>query len=152
MSTIQPHVLCLETTATAADFDTRRATGRRELERRQEQMRGGGRSGGCEEGLYVATVRLSCPRARHVASIRGRRTRPPLSRSKLTVFYCPTTDRYDYYDDGFGFCKPKPEPQQQSESLGSALFGDRLWDSPFQVSSFALHLWRLAVTDYDHVY
>ncbi|ORY89710.1 hypothetical protein BCR35DRAFT_287713 [Leucosporidium creatinivorum] len=41
---------------------------------------------------------------------------------------------YDYYDEGFGFCKPKPEPKQQSESLGSALFGDRLWDSPFQIN------------------
>lgn len=41
--------------------------------------------------------------------------------------------RYDYYDDGFGFCKPQDAPKKQAESLGSVLFGDRLYDSPFEV-------------------
>ncbi|SCV69947.1 BQ2448_1341 [Microbotryum intermedium] len=41
---------------------------------------------------------------------------------------------YDYYDPQFGFCQPKPgPPKKQAESLGSVLFGDRLYDSPFNV-------------------
>ncbi|KDE07684.1 hypothetical protein MVLG_02143 [Microbotryum lychnidis-dioicae p1A1 Lamole] len=41
---------------------------------------------------------------------------------------------YDYYDPHFGFCQPKPgPPKKQAESLGSVLFGDRLYDSPFNI-------------------
>lgn len=41
---------------------------------------------------------------------------------------------YDYYDPRFHFCQPEGGPQQQSESLGSIMFGDRIFSSPFQVS------------------
>ena len=40
---------------------------------------------------------------------------------------------YDYYDPMFNFCQPEGGPQSQPESLGSILFGDRIWDSPFKV-------------------
>ncbi|CDS11523.1 hypothetical protein LRAMOSA03786 [Lichtheimia ramosa] len=40
---------------------------------------------------------------------------------------------YDYYDPRFHFCQPEGGPQQQSESLGSIMFGDRIFSSPFQL-------------------
>jgi hypothetical protein len=40
---------------------------------------------------------------------------------------------YDYYYEPFHFCQPEGGPQKQSESLGSILFGDRIFNSPFQV-------------------
>ncbi|KAF9199110.1 hypothetical protein BGZ49_010815 [Haplosporangium sp. Z 27] len=40
---------------------------------------------------------------------------------------------YDYYDPQFGFCEPKEE-KAQAESLGSILFGDRIWNSPYQIN------------------
>jgi transmembrane 9 superfamily protein 2/4 len=40
---------------------------------------------------------------------------------------------YDYYFKSFNFCKPKDGPKKQSESLGSILFGDRIFDSPFEL-------------------
>ncbi|KAI9316908.1 hypothetical protein BX666DRAFT_2136548 [Dichotomocladium elegans] len=40
---------------------------------------------------------------------------------------------YDYYDPRFHFCQPENGPQKQSESLGSILFGDRIFTSPFQL-------------------
>lgn len=40
---------------------------------------------------------------------------------------------YDYYHQSFHFCKPKDGPKKQSESLGSILFGDRIYDSPFEL-------------------
>ncbi|KAI9317096.1 hypothetical protein BX666DRAFT_1857790 [Dichotomocladium elegans] len=41
---------------------------------------------------------------------------------------------YDYYDERFHFCKPKGGPQTQTESLGSILFGDRIFSSPFELT------------------
>ncbi|KAF9941767.1 hypothetical protein BGZ67_004105 [Mortierella alpina] len=40
---------------------------------------------------------------------------------------------YDYYDPMFAFCQPKEGPKAQAESLGSILFGDRIWNSPFKI-------------------
>lgn len=40
---------------------------------------------------------------------------------------------YDYYHPLFHFCKPKDGPKQISESLGSILFGDRIFSSPFEL-------------------
>ncbi|KAF9900433.1 hypothetical protein BX616_002595 [Lobosporangium transversale] len=40
---------------------------------------------------------------------------------------------YDYYYPMFHFCKPKDGERSQAESLGSILFGDRIWDSPFRI-------------------
>ncbi|KAK9462245.1 uncharacterized protein V1516DRAFT_674118 [Lipomyces oligophaga] len=41
---------------------------------------------------------------------------------------------YDYYHPAFHFCKPtNREPKKQAESLGSILFGDRIFDSPFDL-------------------
>lgn len=39
----------------------------------------------------------------------------------------------DYYTPQFCFCPPKDGPKKQSESLGSILFGDRIFDSPFEL-------------------
>ncbi|KAG0175312.1 hypothetical protein DFQ28_001841 [Apophysomyces sp. BC1034] len=40
---------------------------------------------------------------------------------------------YDYYDPRFQFCQPKEGPIKQWESLGSILFGDRIFNSPFEL-------------------
>lgn len=40
---------------------------------------------------------------------------------------------FDYYHPGFHFCKPENEPKAVSESLGSILFGDRIYTSPFEL-------------------
>jgi len=42
---------------------------------------------------------------------------------------------FDYYHPAFHFCRPDPEPPKDvSESLGSIIFGDRIFNSPFQLS------------------
>jgi transmembrane 9 superfamily protein 2/4 len=41
---------------------------------------------------------------------------------------------YDYYYESFHFCRPEDGVKSQSESLGSILFGDRLYSSAFEVS------------------
>ncbi|KAH9929506.1 endosomal P24A protein [Epithele typhae] len=41
---------------------------------------------------------------------------------------------YDYYNEGFNFCKPEGGPKKEPESLGSILFGDRIFNSPYEVS------------------
>lgn len=40
---------------------------------------------------------------------------------------------YDYYYPKFHFCQPKNGPKKQSESLGSIIFGDRIFNSPFEI-------------------
>lgn len=40
---------------------------------------------------------------------------------------------FDYYHPAFHFCRPEPQPEYVSESLGSILFGDRIMTSPFEV-------------------
>jgi transmembrane 9 superfamily protein 2/4 len=41
---------------------------------------------------------------------------------------------FDYYDERFHFCQPEGGPKKQTESLGSVLFGDRIFTSKFKVS------------------
>ncbi|KAF6762985.1 endosomal P24A protein [Ephemerocybe angulata] len=40
---------------------------------------------------------------------------------------------YDYYNPLFRFCEPEGGPKKQSESLGSVLFGDRIFTSPYDI-------------------
>ncbi|KAL0575741.1 Transmembrane 9 superfamily member 2 [Marasmius crinis-equi] len=40
---------------------------------------------------------------------------------------------YDYYNPKFHFCEPEGGPQKQPESLGSILFGDRIFNSPYDL-------------------
>ncbi|KAH9059126.1 Nonaspanin TM9SF [Lactarius vividus] len=40
---------------------------------------------------------------------------------------------YDYYHPQFHFCEPDGGPRKQPESLGSILFGDRIFDSPYDI-------------------
>ncbi|OJA11697.1 hypothetical protein AZE42_02099 [Rhizopogon vesiculosus] len=40
---------------------------------------------------------------------------------------------YDYYNSRFHFCTPEGGPQSQPESLGSILFGDRIFTSPYDI-------------------
>lgn len=40
---------------------------------------------------------------------------------------------FDYYHNAFHFCHPMGGPKQISESLGSILFGDRIWTTPFEL-------------------
>jgi transmembrane 9 superfamily protein 2/4 len=39
----------------------------------------------------------------------------------------------DYYNPKFRFCEPEGGAKSQPESLGSILFGDRLFNSPYDV-------------------
>jgi len=39
----------------------------------------------------------------------------------------------DYYNPAFHFCQPEGGPTAQPERLGSILFGDRIFNSPFDV-------------------
>ncbi|CAI4058155.1 Tmn2p SKDI_04G3330 [Saccharomyces kudriavzevii IFO 1802] len=39
---------------------------------------------------------------------------------------------YDYYNERFHFCRPE-HVEKQPESLGSVIFGDRIYNSPFQL-------------------
>ncbi|KAG8714449.1 hypothetical protein FRC08_011913 [Ceratobasidium sp. 394] len=39
---------------------------------------------------------------------------------------------YDYYHPDFHFCQPKDGVEKQPESLGSILFGDRIFNSPIE--------------------
>ncbi|KAI9269610.1 hypothetical protein EDC94DRAFT_633449 [Helicostylum pulchrum] len=41
---------------------------------------------------------------------------------------------YDYYDERFHFCKPEGGPKKKTESLGSVLFGDRIYTSRFKLA------------------
>ncbi|KAG2236458.1 hypothetical protein INT48_003249 [Thamnidium elegans] len=41
---------------------------------------------------------------------------------------------YDYYDERFHFCQPEGGPKKKAESLGSVLFGDRIYTSKFQLA------------------
>jgi len=43
----------------------------------------------------------------------------------------------DYYNPAFHFCKPPDGVKRQSESLGSILFGDRIFNSPYDVRQAA---------------
>ncbi|KAE9980238.1 hypothetical protein BLS_008953 [Venturia inaequalis] len=40
---------------------------------------------------------------------------------------------FDYYTPEFSFCQPEGGPKPVSESLGSILFGDRIYNSPFEL-------------------
>ncbi|CAI2179767.1 6596_t:CDS:2, partial [Funneliformis geosporum] len=58
--------------------------------------------------------------------------------NSLTPMMGPTTQQlksvipYDYYYNPFHFCQPK-ELKSQPESLGSILFGDRIFSSPYHL-------------------
>lgn len=41
---------------------------------------------------------------------------------------------HDYYDPRLHFCQPEGGPQKQPESLGSILWGDRIFNSPFEIN------------------
>ncbi|OBZ67000.1 Transmembrane 9 superfamily member 1 [Grifola frondosa] len=40
---------------------------------------------------------------------------------------------YDYYNPKFHFCEPDSGPKKEAESLGSILFGDRIFNSPYDI-------------------
>lgn len=50
--------------------------------------------------------------------------------SVLTLFLAD-----DYYNPAFHFCEPEGGAQKQPESLGSILFGDRIFNSAYNVRS-----------------
>jgi transmembrane 9 superfamily protein 2/4 len=41
---------------------------------------------------------------------------------------------YDYYNPKFHFCQPEGGPRSEPESLGSILFGDRIFNSPYHIN------------------
>ena len=51
--------------------------------------------------------------------------------SHARVSYIAATD--DYYNPAFHFCRPEGGPKKEPESLGSILFGDRIFNSPYDV-------------------
>ncbi|EGF76954.1 hypothetical protein BATDEDRAFT_20927 [Batrachochytrium dendrobatidis JAM81] len=60
---------------------------------------------------------------------------------------------FDYYYTQFHFCLPKNGPEPQSESLGSVLFGDRLFSSPFELrmaeNTTCTHLCETSIDSWD---
>ena len=40
---------------------------------------------------------------------------------------------FDYYHPAFHFCRPEPAPKDVSESLGSIIFGDRIFNSVYEL-------------------
>ncbi|PIL36112.1 transporter [Ganoderma sinense ZZ0214-1] len=40
---------------------------------------------------------------------------------------------YDYYNPSFHFCQPEGGPKKEPASLGSTLFGDRIFNSPYDI-------------------
>ncbi|RKO90401.1 hypothetical protein BDK51DRAFT_3425, partial [Blyttiomyces helicus] len=58
-------------------------------------------------------------------------------RVELTVNALSSPDSllpYDFYNSQFDFCIPEGGPKPRGESLGSVLFGDRLYGSAFELS------------------
>jgi hypothetical protein len=49
----------------------------------------------------------------------------------MSLLITHTSD--DYYNPQFHFCEPTAGPKKQPESLGSILFGDRIFNSPYNV-------------------
>lgn len=60
----------------------------------------------------------------------------------LTSWLCNTDD---YYDERLHMCAPKDGAQKEPESLGSILFGDRVFSTPFDVHTLRLSLLHLAI-------
>jgi transmembrane 9 superfamily protein 2/4 len=56
----------------------------------------------------------------------------PGEKVDLNVNSIQSVISYDYYHERLHLCAPKVK-QQQSESIGSVLFGDRIFNSPFEV-------------------
>lgn len=56
---------------------------------------------------------------------------------------------YDYYYPKFHFCQPEGGPKKQLESLGSIIFGDRIFNSPFEIKMLEpLKCQRLCTSKY----
>ena len=62
----------------------------------------------------------------------------PLLVNALTSIDSKSLLAYDYYLPRFHFCIPKEGLEQQLESLGAILYGDRLYNSPFEVEFLSL--------------
>ena len=64
----------------------------------------------------------------------------PLNVNHLTPSQSDTDNQlrsiisFDYYHRAFHFCQPDGGPKSVSESLGSILFGDRIFTSPFELN------------------
>lgn len=41
---------------------------------------------------------------------------------------------FDYYTESFGFCRPEGKPKREKSSLGSVIFGDRLFYSTYEIN------------------
>ncbi|CEI96078.1 hypothetical protein RMCBS344292_10248 [Rhizopus microsporus] len=53
--------------------------------------------------------------------------------NSLTPNFGKSVISYDYYNPKFHFCKPGNNTIEQPESIGSILFGDRIFNSPFEL-------------------
>ncbi|KAL1916831.1 uncharacterized protein VTP21DRAFT_5535 [Calcarisporiella thermophila] len=61
--------------------------------------------------------------------------------------YLSSVISYDYYHEQFHFCKPEGGPVQQPESLGSILFGDRIFNSPFKLNMLEDRVCQILCTE-----
>lgn len=52
---------------------------------------------------------------------------------------------YDYYNEKLHFCKPPKGTEEQAESLGSIIFGDRIFNSPFEVNYLGFSIFTLLI-------
>ncbi|TFK75400.1 endosomal P24A protein [Pluteus cervinus] len=97
--------------------------------------------------LYVAGVSLALARSANAFYLPGAAPRDYREGDKVELFVNALTPmlagtddaklksmiNYDYYNPKFRFCEPKGGPKQQRESLGSILFGDRIFNSPYDI-------------------
>ncbi|KII92448.1 hypothetical protein PLICRDRAFT_50826 [Plicaturopsis crispa FD-325 SS-3] len=97
-------------------------------------------------GALVATVLLPlCANAFYLPGAApqnyARGDRVNLYVNALTPMLAGTDDaklksmiNYDYYNPKFHFCEPEDGVKKQPESLGSILFGDRIFNSPYDIT------------------
>lgn len=62
------------------------------------------------------------PSLQHLTSTHGK------TKSRTPIY------SFDYYYPKFRFCRPANGPTKQLESLGAIIFGDRIFDSPFEIT------------------
>jgi hypothetical protein len=58
-----------------------------------------------------------------------------ITRHTLVLYECATDDDLIHLSAArLHFCQPEGGPQKQPESLGSILWGDRIFNSPFEIN------------------
>lgn len=84
----------------------------------------------CADGFYLPGLAAQNYHAGDLVQLNVNRLTPAEGNTDHTT---KSIFSFDYYHQAFHFCQPDGGPKDQSESLGSILFGDRIQTSPFQL-------------------